>query len=265
MENFHLAAYLQSVDPAGAFVQLAAINDTQLTVNTPVIRVPTLTEVLALAGGVDITVAATLRLVSPSLRVKSLFAIEPLNTATAAAVVPTTPHKVYDLRRTPISLVYNEALTMELLSNPAAVQVQWGLVWFGAGPIVPIADASKIFTVRGTATTTLTANVWTNGVITLDQDLPRGRYSMVGMRARSAGLVAARCAFVGGKWRPGCIGSIAQADLEHTMFRHGGLGSWGEFEDIETPTIDFLSTSADTAETVYLDLIQVREGPGSGP
>jgi len=68
--------------------------------------------------------------------------------------------------------------------------------------------------------------------------------------------------FVGGRWRPGALGVDAQDDIEHEMFRHGGLGSWGEFEDVDTPSVDFLSVSADAAEDVTLDLIQLRAGPG---
>jgi hypothetical protein len=44
------------------------------------------------------------------------------------------------------------------------------------------------------------------------------------------------------------------------MFRNGTFGIFGEFEDTDQPTVDFLSVSADTAQEVYFDLIQVRDG-----
>jgi hypothetical protein len=259
-ETFHLAGWLESVDPAGAFVQLAALADQQITVQTPAIRVPAVNQVIAVAAGIEIVAESFARLSSPSLRVRGTFAIEPFNTATAGAVEPATPAVVCDLRRIPLPLVRNENLVAEINSNPAAAQIQWVLVWFAAGPVAPVEGG--IFTVRATNATTLVAGAWTNGVLTFTEDLPRGRYQVVGMRARSAGLVAARLVFPGGIWRPGVLGTDAQSDLEHPMFRYGGLGAFGDFEDIEAPTVDFLSVSADTAQDVYLDLIQTRAGEG---
>lgn len=259
-EQFHLAGWQESVDSAGAFDALAALADTQLTIAGDAIRVPEVNQVIAVAAGVEVAAESFARLVSPSLRVRGLFQIEPFSSAAAAAVEPGSPPAVLDLRRSPLPLVVNENLTFEVNSNPAAAQIQWGLVWLAAGPIEPI--GGQIFTVRATNGSTLVASTWTNGALTFVEDLPRGRYAVVGMRARSAGLVAARLAFVGGRWRPGCLGCDAQADLDHRMFRYGELGAWGEFEDLEPPTVDFLSVSADTAQDVYLDLIQLRAGPG---
>ena len=41
------------------------------------------------------------------------------------------------------------------------------------------------------------ANVWTNGAVTFDDSLPVGHYQVVGFRAESVGLVAARLVFKG--------------------------------------------------------------------
>tara|TARA_Y100000310_G_C20332657_1_gene646021 strand:- start:222 stop:365 length:144 start_codon:yes stop_codon:yes gene_type:complete len=45
------------------------------------------------------------------------------------------------------------------------------------------------------------------------------------------------------------------------MFRNGGLGAWMEFEHNEVPTIDQLAHSGTSDSDVFLDLVQVREGP----
>jgi hypothetical protein len=259
-ESHHLAGWYENVDPAAAFNALTALPDQANTTAGDVIRVPTLNQVVAVAAGVEITVESFARLVSPSLRVRGLFQIEPFNTGSAAAAEPSSPHNVLDMRKIPLPLVRNESLTFEVNSNPAAAQDQWGLVWLAAGPIEPVGGA--IFTVRATNASTLTAGSWTNGALTFVEDLPRGKYQVVGMRARAAGLVAARLVFPGGTWRPGCLGTDAQADLEHPMFRYGGLGVWGEFDDLNPPTVEFLSVSADTAQDVYLDLIQTASGEG---
>lgn len=261
-ENFHLAGFMESVDPAGAYNALTALPDQQISISGDFIRVPSLNHIALVSAGVEITVESFARLVSPSLRVRSRFMVEPFNTGSAAAVEPASPQIVQDLRLSPLELVINENLSAEVLSNPAAAQYQWCMVWFCAGPIVRVDLPGKIFTIHATNADTLVAGAWTNGLLTLDEDLPRGRYAVVGMRARAAGLVAARLSFVGGRWRPGCLGTDAQNDIEHRAFRYGELGIWGEFEDIEAPSVDFLSVSADTAQDVYLDLVQLREGPG---
>ena len=152
-----------------------------------------------------------------------------------------------------------ENLNAELNSNPVAAQVQWCIVWLADGPIVPV--TGPIFSIRATNTTALTPNVWTVGALTLPDDLPRGRYQVVGLRYSGANPVAGRLVFVGGRWRPGCLGSDGFDVPDHPMFRYGQLGVWGEFEDIEPPQMEFLATVADASQIVTLDLIQVRAGP----
>lgn len=260
---FTTVAFQESVDPGGAFNALTAVADPHITVSGDDVRVPSLNQLIAVAFGVDVTVEAFARLTSPSLRVRNLLHVEPFNTGTAAAVEPGSPHRLADLRLSPIALVAGENLNAEVQSDPLAAQIQWAVAWLADGPPAPL--RGPIFTARATAAVTLVASAWGNGALTFVEDLPRGRYQVVGLRARSAGLVAARLVFVGAGaagWRPGVLGTDAQDDLEHPMFRFGELGAFGEFEDIEPPTVDFLSVSADTAEDVYLDLIQMRAGPG---
>jgi len=260
---FTTCAFQESVDPAGAFNALTAVPDPHITVFGDDLRVPSLNQLIAAAFGVETTVESFARLTSPSLRVRNLLHVEPFNVGAAAAVEPGSPHRITDLRRTPVVLVPGENLNAEVQSDPAAAQIQWAVVWLADGPVAPVEGA--IFTARATAAQVLVANTWGNGALTFVEDLPRGRYQVVGLRARSAGLVAARLVFVGqgaAGWRPGVLGTDAQDDLEHMMFRYGQLGVFGEFEDIEPPTVDFLSVSADAAEDVYLDLIQTRAGPG---
>lgn len=150
---------------------------------------------------------------------------------------------------------------MELNSNPAAVQVQWGLAWLADKPVEVV--KGQCFTVRATATTTLVAGSWTNCAISLVEDLPRGRYQLVGMFAWSAGMICARAVFIGGGYRPGVLGASGINIVGDPIFRYGNLGVFGEFEDTDQPTFDVLSSSADTVEEFYLDLIQIRDGAGA--
>jgi hypothetical protein len=254
-----LVAYYESVDQAAAFVALNGVADPHVRVTGDDIQVPTLNQVVAIAGGVDTTVAGRARLVAPSLRAKSSYMIAPLNGQAAAAQEPDTPQAVVDLRASPLVLDFSEQLNFEAFANPAAAQVQWGCVWLADGPVVAISGA--MFTVRCTSATALVAGAWTNVALTFDEDLPRGRYQIVGFRPESAGMIAARLYLVGGTWRPGALGCDLVGDQQHSMFRNGGMGVMGEFEDIEPPTVDALAVSADAAQVYYLDLIQLRRGP----
>ncbi len=259
---FTTLAFQQSLDPAGVFTQVApALQEQSVTIRGNAIQVPTLAQIIAAAAGVEIAVESFARFVSPSLRQLLLENIEPFSSAAAAAVTPASPHPVVDRRGAPVPLVPGEALTFELSSNPVAAQIQWGVIWLADGPVAPIGGAIR--TARATGATALIANTWVAVPLAFTEDLPRGRYQLVGLRARSAGLVAARAVFVGpsATARPGCLGNPTQQGLAHDMFRWGQLGVWGEFEDIEPPQIECLAVSADAAEDFYLDLIQTRSGP----
>ncbi len=258
---FHVAAWSQSIDPGGVFTALNAVQDTQLTVVAKNIQVPSLSRIIALAAGIETTVAQQARLSAPSRRVKALQRIAPLQGNAAAASLPSDPHHVVDLRDTPLTMVAGEVMQLEINSDPAAVQIQWGLVWLADGPTAVVLGDE--FTVRADGTTALVSQVWTLVPLVFAENLPRGRYQIVGLRVQSASLIAARLVLVGNVWRPGVLGTNNDRHLEHPMFRHGESGVFGEFEDTDPPQIECLAAAADAAEVVYLDLIQIRLGPGA--
>jgi hypothetical protein len=256
---FHLAAFYESVDQAGAYANMAAPNDQVLTVVTPNIQVPALNQVILVAAGLENAVAPRCRLVTPSLRGRSLFQITPVSVAAAGPVVPTSPHAVMDLRDSPLVLVPYEQLNLNALANPVAAQIQWAGVWFADGPVAQI--KGSMFTVRATGTTTLVAGVWGTVPLTFDENLPRGRYQIVGMKALSATCKMARILVPSQQWRPGVLGAATIDIVEFPGFRYGGMGSFGEFEDVDALNAEFLAGAGDTTEIVYLDLVQLRAGP----
>lgn len=253
----HLAGWLEDIDPAGAFVNLAALADQRLFTQGDDLRVPPLNMVIAAAGGVDGVVAPRVRLDSPTLDVLTRYEISPLNSQNAAAVEPDDPHAVDDLRMAPLRLGVDEILQVQILSNPAAAQDQWALVWLADVVPTPVTGGNP-FTVRATGTTTLTVNVWSTVDIILDENIPPGNYQVIGLRADSLGCVAGRLIFrTGDFWRPGVLGVDTGFDRAHPMFRHGAMGVLGEFPFTQLPAIEFLSVVADTVETVHLDLIRI--------
>lgn len=256
---FTTVAFFEASIPGATFAPIAAVADQHVRVVGDDIQVPTLNQIVAIAGGISAATAIhQLRISAPSLRERGLYQVAPLNVA-ATDVEPASPHAIIDLRDNPLVLVNGEQMNADAIGDPAAVQEQWCVVWLADGPIVPV--KGNVFTIRVTGATALGIGAWTNVALTFTEDLPRGRYRIVGLRPQSAGCIAARAVFVGGGWRPGALGCDVVEDHQSNIFRGGNLGDFGEFEDIEPPTLDFLSISADATQAAYLDLIQVRKGP----
>jgi len=242
-----LVAFDENYTAAATLDAMTAVADPHVRVAGDDIWIP---DPLPYLGGY-IAIGATLtaaRIESPTLRTLTPIDVAPLD----LAAEPSTPAAYVDLKGNPKLIGAGEALNFKATVSAAARCL--GLAVLCDGPIAPV--AGEIFTIKATAAATLVANAWTNAAITFAQSLPKGTYQVVGMRAQSAGLIAARLVFPGYAWRPGCIGSDAYSDLVHEAFRGGRLGAWGSFEHDIPPTVDFLSISADTSQEVWLDLIK---------
>lgn len=253
----HLAGFEEDVNPAGSFANIAALADQRLFTQGDDIRVPELNYVVALAGGADSSTTARVRMTSPTLDEIVRYDISPLNELDGSDVEPGSPQAVDDLRDNPLLLGVDEILQAEVLSTPAGNLMQWAFVWFADGP-VRRASSGRGFTARATSSGTLTAEQWSLDTITLDENLPPGTYQVIGLRPVSAGMVAARVVFrTGNFYRPGALGCDAESDIQHPMFRHGGLGVWGEFPFTQIPAIEACSISGDSSQVYFLDLVRI--------
>lgn len=254
---FHLAAFWENIDQAGALQPLAAAAGEQVLFNTgDEIRVPDdLANVVAAAAIVGQTNTRA-RLVSPSLRDIFNPEIAPLNDGGDGDCLPSVPHRVMDLRANPIALAAGESLTAETNANQTDADDQSVLVWLADGAISP-GVSGEIHTLRATAAITAGVGSWTNGALTFLETIPVGSYAVVGMRAEGTTLVAARLVFRGGGWRPGVMGSVAAQDEAWPGFRNGGMGVFGEFHSTVPPTLDVLCNDADTSQRVLLDLVKL--------
>lgn len=261
---FTLAAFIQSVNNAGVYTQIAAAADPILTVTGNKILCPAPNNIVLAAGGYDSTVAQPRgRIVSPSLLTLDRFQVRPGSILAGSPVLPTSPTKVADLRSDPLPLVVGEQMTFEILSTPGAAHIQWGLIWLADGAIKPV--NAKTYTVRAASATPAVAITWSNVAIVFDDALPRGRYQVVGLRGESASMIACRLLIPGQFWRPGSIGMQTSTDVDtDSIFRYGNMGIYGEFEDTSQPTMDVLCGLADATQEFFLDLVQVRAGAG-GP
>lgn len=248
---FHLAAWYESLDPAGVLTPIDAVVDQSVFTSGNDIRVPTqMPNIVGQAALADDASAAAAQIQSPSLRAMVNLDIEPV----VGAAVFGSPPEVLFHPLAPISVVADEPVNFALNSDPAAAEDHYGLVWFGDGPQQPV--PGNIFSVRATSAVTLSAGVWVNGTLTFSQTLPLGRYTIVGMRCRGTNLVAARLVFVGGAFRPGTPAVNALADLDPPVFRYGRHGTFGVFHSNTPPTVDCLGVT-DSAQSFVFDLLQV--------
>lgn len=123
--------------------------------------------------------------------------------------------------------------------------------------------------IRGIGDTTLTAKTWSTCAITWDQDLPKGEYAIVGLKAGhwiTSGPLAtvARVLIPGNNdWRPGCPSALMEADHEEFQsitampFTRWPLMRKVSFPHTNMPNMEYLSNAAITDETVELLLQKV--------
>lgn len=248
---FHLAAFYENIDPAGALTAIDAVREQQYFVNGDDLRVPT--ALPNLIGEVALTAAANLvraQVQSPTLRMLANLDVEPV----VAAVVFGNPPECVWHPESPVALTPDEAINFAIESNPAAAEAHYGLVFLADGPQSPV--TGPIFSIRATAAITLAAGTWVNGNLTFAQSLPAGSYSVVGMRARGTNLVAARLVFPEQMARPGVLAVNAIGDNDPYWTRYGRLGIFGTFPHTNPPTLDALGIT-DSAQSIILDLARV--------
>lgn len=154
-----------------------------------------------------------------------------------------------------------ENIQLQASQNLGTSENDYGLLCLkslGTPPAMPTGD---IRVVRGTGTATLTANAWSSVTLTLDQDLEAGTYHLVGLVAFAIHAIAARVLFTGQGYRPG-VPAISGASIGVALTHNAAFLDKYMWEDLGSfvhenlPAIQFLSSAADTAETVYLYLIK---------
>jgi hypothetical protein len=245
---FTIVGYSASLNTAGVLTAVAALTDQHVRVQGNDIIVPALNQYL---GAYHTAISASrAQLRTPSIRRVLNPEIKPLN---LAAGITNNPPPDPFFAMSPVPLVTNEAMDMYVAGTEGAAEQKTAVVLLGDGPTAPV--VGPIYTVRATASVTLVAFAWTLGTLTLDQTLPLQNYNIVGARCQSAGLIAFRFVFVGGIWRPGGIGVSDVQKITPYEQRFGRWGVWGSFNALTPPAVEFLSATADAAETLDIDLM----------
>lgn len=246
---YTLVAWSESQDSA-VLIETAAVADPHLTVAGDIIRVPEFASQLIGVYGLGVNVTRA-QLRSPSLRRVVNLEISPLD----RLALPGSPVVIAMFPDSPLSLDVDEDLTALMAEDAVGASRVTILAFLADGAIGPV--SGEVFTVRVTAAAGAAANVWNNGALTFDQQLPSGLYAVVGAQMVGTNLVAFRFVFPGGFIRPGGIGSDAVNDLVPPGQRRGGWGEWGRFFHTVPPTLDSLYDAAPGAITGALDLIKV--------
>jgi len=196
------------------------------------------------------------RIVTPSLEVRRS---TPFITPHERGTIPTLLTPAMYMPKKPIVLIPQEELSVRV--TDAVAEAVTALVLLGV-PTLPEVPDGDIRRVRCTSATTLVAGAWSSCVLTPDTQIEAGVYALVNMIAHSVGVVGARAIIQGQAFRPGVLGIPAATEppaLEYSVLYETINKSYemGRFPHNVIPQVQFLSISADTAETVYLDMVKV--------
>lgn len=249
---FHVAAFDSSIATGTVLVDCKSITDAgMMTVSGDGYVMDKRFKLMigAYAFGANLTRA---QLQLPKFNLLAYQEISPLvNTAPGAGQKP----QFNSFLDGPRAIDETEVLIAQVIQAGGLAENDIVGVWLADAPIVPV--KAEHFTIRFTGATTLTAAAWTTVTPTLDRNLPKGRYSIIGARLKSATGILFRVRLPGFAVAPG--GVCAQSDLANDIEgqRHGGWGDWGDFDQNLLPTFDVLATAADTAQSGEMDLVKL--------
>lgn len=248
---YHLACYKGTPGANASNFDLPAVNDNVLTLsNNHYILTQSARVKIAYAQAPSLTLA---RINTPKLRATSLPYIEPIRVGDLPGNLP------------PAAIYYTNQLNLDPIDE-IAIEVSNNLESSTevtiAGLFLEMSTSSipqgPSFTIRATSTFTSTSLQWTSGAIVFDQVLPAGRYAVIGLRVIGPNIVFGRLIFPGGTYRPGTIASDTVSESDGNLVRQGSCGLLGEFDSVAQPQIEIFSNGANTAQTVFMDIIRIR-------
>ena len=188
---------------------------------------------------------------SPSLRCVANPYLFPFN---ENATIPTDPNFV-DWSSQPVRIPPRQPFGVKAFQDSAGASDSYCIL-HGQRGFRPTPSGPRT-TLRGTGTTTVSANGWSQVEITWSEQLPAGRYAVIGMSYLSATALVARIISDDCIERPGCFGQVDETSRGPQLFRNGNLGEWCQFENDILPEIEAYCDAADTSQEVYLDLVQI--------
>lgn len=205
-------------------------------------------------GSITLTRA---QIATPKLRVFPLPNIVPVD----SALTPTSRPPFQDWYKSPLKLNSVDEIQFLGFDTAGATDVV-GALFISDG--VYTAPAGPVIEVHGSALIVGVNNQWTPGGFVLDQPLPDGWYTVVGMRVFGPNLAFARLIFprTSGPstlpWRPGILTGAVPSFIAPARFLEGGLGEYGRFRAYAQPQLEiFCHGGAGSTQDVYLQLVRV--------
>jgi hypothetical protein len=262
---FHTVVFTSSTSSSGAttFVQLNFKADAIVPTLNNGLQVPKQLNKLGFIAGVG-TSLTNFRAQTPAFLPYPWPSFAPVNRGSAFE----SPPRMWDLFKNPLTCNPTDELDVFICQNSGGSETEYVFASLTDG-MIPTAPAGRFFTVHATGTTTQTAGAFTSCALTFDQAIPAGLYAVIGARAFAATCLAFRLVpAMEPLWRPGGIGVKAYDQLDPPGQRAYHLdgqvvapwGVWVSFYQNVPPQCDFFSTSADTAQEVWLDLVQISAG-----
>lgn len=202
-----------------------------------------------------------LRLSTPRLKPVTRIGINPVD----QSATPTENLRLFEAWRHSIMLNPVEEIQFLRTNTTAVAERDFVILTIGDNQRnVPMGD---MYVMRATTSFSPTAATWTSGVITNDDVLQPGRYSIVGTRVNNSGGIAARWIFPGApiigappQIRPGV--RVDQSNAQEGIFwtRYGLMGEYGQFENVALPQIEIMVATVTANPEVFYDIVDVRVG-----
>ena len=176
----------------------------------------------------------------------------------------------YHMWEKPFRLYPGEKLTA--YCQNASTEINLIAAWLASGPCRrgDTENVRPTHNITGYCDQALSAGSWTTNEMTWDQDLPSGRYAVVGMtgatyKSAAASLGIARLKLLDTTWRPGVPINMMIADK--TNFLHQGY-SWQQgilwplmreisFKHDQMPDVEVLAAAANTDLIIELMLQKI--------
>lgn len=262
---FHTVAFSSSNGTSGAttFIQTTFTADAIVPTLNNGLQVPKQLNRLAFVAGLGTSLCG-IRAQTPAFLPYPWPVFSPVNRGSAFE----TPVRSWDGFKSPLPLNPTDELDIYTAQNSGSSETEYVFVSLSDGQIHP-APAGRFFTVHATGSTTVTAAAFSLCSMTFDQAIPAGLYAVVGARAFGATCKAFRLApAMEPLWRPGGTGVTAYDAMDPPGQRgyiYDGQvvapwGVWMSFYQNVPPQLDMFCTSADTAQELWLDLIQISAG-----
>lgn len=248
----HLTVFTASVADGATYAAVASIADQSVNIQNSRYTFQEDRKVtMAYARGVAV---AAFRITTPMWRQVSYPSIWPWESAAAPGNLP----PINFLGNSGLTILRNDELGVECSnSSGGAVTVDVG-VWTQKQQRP--APGGGITSVRCTGAITGVTRAWTSGVLTFEQQLPSGKFAVVGFDVMGANLVFARLIFPQQQERPGVVTQQAVGEYNWPNLRNGGPGNLGEFYTYAPPQLEVYCIGANTAQQAYLDLVRLEGG-----